>query len=122
MYKIFALFAVAGLMAFSVNTVDAAEPHHSRSHSSRGHISFGNPYGFHIDLHQHRNGSLGLHLNQGHQYQRHNSYRYYNPYQRNSSRYYYNPYQRNSSRYYYNPYQRNNSRYYNPHHRYHNHR
>lgn len=102
MYKIFALFAVAGLMAFSVNTVDAAGPH-SRSHSSRGHISFGNPYGFHIDLHQHRNGSLGLHLNQGHQYQRHNSHRYY-----------YNPYQRH-----YNPYQRNNSRYYNPHHRYH---
>jgi len=111
MYKIFALFAVAGLMAFSVNTVDAAGPHHSRSH-----ISFGNPYGFHIDLHQHRNGSLGLHLNQGHQYQRHNSYRYYNPYQRQSIRYY-NPYQRHSN--HYNPYQRHNSRYYNPHHRNH---
>ena len=66
MKYILAMIAVAGMMIFAANTVEAARPHH------RGHISFGNPHDIHIDLYRGR-----LHVNPGNYYYqpRHHYYR-----------------------------------------------
>lgn len=83
MYKIFALLAVAGMMAFGASTVEAGQRHHvHHGYHGHGQLHLGNSYGPHLDLHQHRNGSFGLHFNPGHHY-------YYVP--RYTPRYYYAP-------------------------------
>lgn len=76
MYKIFALLAVAGMMMFGASTVEAARPHRSRPH-----ISFGNHHRSHIDIHRHRSGSFGIHINPGHRYHHYYQPRYRHYYQ-----------------------------------------